>query len=237
MSKKINNSEDKIQHSNMRVGKTGIFSPNPLHQRIARILKTTESITIPFSDRYVPDHKELVVILKLIRSMGGIIVFATGVWDMFHIGHGDYIEKGKREARKLYPNAEYIIMVVGVDTDILTKNRKGPNRPIVPEDERCRVLRHLRSVDIITPQNKLNQLYSIIEPEVQIISTSTEDLPPGLRLVRQHCTHIVNLPPQAQTSTTARIRQLSFDGGIALLGKMKGKLTDLLEELQNELKQ
>ncbi len=221
----------------MLIGEISTPSPNLLHQRVARILKTTESIAIPFSDRYVPDHKELIVILKLIRSMGGIIVFATGVWDMFHIGHGDYIEKGKLEARKLYPNAEYKIMVVGVDTDMLTKNRKGPNRPIVPEDERCRVLRHLRSVDIITPQNKLNQLYSIIEPEVQIISTSTEDLPPGLRLVRQHCVHIVNLPPQAQTSTTARIRQLSFGGGIALLGKMKGKLTDLLEELQNELKQ
>lgn len=210
-------------------------APDPLKRRVARILKTNVSFTIPFEDRFVFDHEELVRMLKELRTMGSIIVFLTGVWDLFHIGHGDYIERGKEEARKLFPDAEHIIMVVGVDTDELTKRRKGANRPIVPEEERSRVLRHLRPVDIITLQYELNQLYGTVTPDVQIVSTSTKDLPSDLEAVRQHCTHLVNLPPQAETSTSARIRRVSIDGNAALLVRVEKGLSEFLQEVRNEL--
>lgn len=208
---------------------------NPLKKRVARILKTNTPFIIPFEDRFVPDHAELVRMLEEFRSLDCKIVFTTGVWDLFHIGHGDYIEKGKEEARKLYPNAEHIIMVVGVDTDFLTKARKGDNRPIVPEAERVRVLRHLRSVDIITLQYELNQLYEVVTPDVQIVSTSTPDLPSDLEGVKQHCTHCINLEPQAETSSSARIRRLSMDGAAALLLKLEQGLTHVLEEVRDGL--
>ncbi len=207
---------------------------NPLHRRVSRILKTNTTFTIPFEERYVPDHKEVVKMIDMFRSMGCVIVFMTGVWDLFHIGHGDYIEKGKEEARKLFPDAEHIIMVVGIDTDAFTRLRKGPNRPIVPEDERARVLRHLRPVDIIVPQYEADQLFKVVKHDVRVISHSTADLP-GLEIIQKQCTHIVNLPPQAETSTTARIRRLSFDGAVSTLLKVKGALIAALEEVSNEI--
>ena len=205
--------------------------PIPLRKRAARVLKGTAS----FNDRFFPDHTELVDILLDLRSRGCIIVFTTGVWDLFHIGHGDYIQKGKDEAAKVYPDAEHVVMVVGVDTDALTRERKGPQRPIVPEDERCRVLSHLRSVDIITMQYELNQLYSIVSPHVQIVSTSTKDLPPDLKVAKSHCEHIVNLPPQAETSTSARIRRLAFDGSLETLNRVSARLMKAIGEARDEL--
>ncbi len=215
-------------------GKRSPAEINQLNRRVSRILKTTTSFTIPFEERFVADHAVLVQMIEMLRSMGCIIVFSTGVWDLFHIGHGDYIEKGKEEARKLYPDAEYIIMVVGIDTDAFTKLRKGPDRPIVPEDERARVLRHLRSVDIITPQYEADQLFKVVKHDVRIISQSTKDLP-GLAMMQEQCVHIVNLPPQAETSTTARIRRLSFDGAASLLLKIEGRLIAILKEVRDEI--
>ncbi|MFZ2167649.1 MAG: adenylyltransferase/cytidyltransferase family protein [Minisyncoccia bacterium] len=207
----------------------------PLRRRATRILKASVQHYIPFEERFISNHDELSATLEDLRSRGCVIVFTTGVWDLFHIGHGDYIQKGRDETAKLYPDAEHIIMVVGVDTDALTKERKGPQRPIVPEDERYRVLSHLRSADIITPQYELNQLYGIVKPHVLIVSTSTTDLPPDLGVARDHCEHLVNLPPQAETSTSARIRRLALDGSLETLEQVSAKLMKAIEEARNEL--
>ncbi|MDB5244871.1 MAG: D-alpha,beta-d-heptose 7-phosphate 1-kinase, d-beta-d-heptose 1-phosphate adenylyltransferase [Parcubacteria group bacterium] len=217
-------------------GEHPLTEANPLHRRISRILKTTTNFSIPFEDRFVEDHAVLVMMLQMLRSMGCVIVFLTGVWDLFHIGHGDYIERGKEEARKLFPDAEHIIMVVGVDTDVLTRERKGDDRPVVPQDERARVLRHLRSVDIITLQFELAQLYGVVTPDVQIVSTSTKDLPAGMEVIRANCTHLVNLPPQAETSSTARIRRLTFEGAAGMLIKVEHVLSTALKAIRDELK-
>lgn len=205
-------------------------------QRATRILKGSTMYWTAYEDRFIPKHEDLMEILEDLRARGCVIVFTTGVWDLFHIGHGDYIHKGKMEALKLHPEAEHVIMVVGVDTDALTRERKGPQRPIVPEDERCRVLSHIRSVDIITPQYELNQLFSIIQPHVQIVSTSTKDLPPGMKVAKDNCAHLVCLPPQAETSTSARVRRLALDGRREALRELSLKLEEALKEGNDELK-
>lgn len=196
--------------------------------RALRIIKGTAS----FSDRFIPDHELLVQVIETLRESGCVIVFITGVWDLFHIGHAEYIRRGKEEAAKQYPKAEHVIVVIGVDSDALTKQRKGPERPIVPEDERVRVLGHLRSVDLITLQTESDQLFRIIPHEVRVISQSTTDLP-GTEKIKEQCEYIVNLPPQSETSTTARIRRLSIDGAVALLLKVEQGLTKVLQEVRN----
>jgi D-glycero-beta-D-manno-heptose 1-phosphate adenylyltransferase len=205
--------------------------PVPLRRQATRLLKGSIGHFVPFSERFISDHAQLIEVLDDLRSRGCVIVFTTGVWDLFHIGHAAYIQKGRDAAAVLYPDAEHIIMVVGVDTDALTKERKGPQRPIVPEDERYQVLGHLRSVDIITSQQVLNQLYELVSPHVLIVSTSTKDLPPDLNVARGHCEHVVSLPPQAETSTSARIRRLMFDGGLSVIDRV----LNVLEEARNEL--
>lgn len=202
---------------------------NPQHKRAMKIVKGTAT----YEDRFVPRHEELVEIISYLRSMGCIIAFTAGNWDLFHLGHVLYIEQGKEGARKHYPDAEHIVMVIGVDTDEMTRKRKGPRRPIVPETERCRVLGGLRGADIVTLQYEPDQLFKLIKHHVRIISTSTQDLP-ELEMIQAQCEHLVNLPPQAETSTTARIRSLTLDGGLDVFERMKERMGAVMKELADE---
>ncbi|MCR4275929.1 MAG: adenylyltransferase/cytidyltransferase family protein [Candidatus Parcubacteria bacterium] len=201
---------------------------NTVQQRGLRIIKGTAT----FKDRFVPEHETLVALIESLRSMGCTIGFVTGVWDLIHIGHAEYIQHGKEEVAKLYPDTDHVIMVVGVDSDEFTKRRKGPDRPVVPQDERLRMLGHLRAVDILTLQYEADQLFKIVAHDVRVISHSTADLP-GLEVIQGQCAHIVNLPPQAETSTTARIRRLSMDGAVSVLLKVEQVLMTALKGVRD----
>lgn len=201
-----------------------------VQQRALRIIKGTAT----FKDRFVLEHADLVKLIGVLRSMGCIIGFTTGVWDMYHLGHAEYIHRGKKETAELYPAADHIIMVVGVDTDEFTKQRKGSNRPIVPQDERLRVLGHARSVDVLALQYEADQLFKVVAHDVRVISESTTDLP-FLETIQSQCAHVVNLPPQAETSTTARIRRLTFDGAAGVLLKVERALAAVLKEVRDEI--
>lgn len=209
----------------------GLSRSNSVQQRVPKIIKGTATI----DDRFVPDYEELDILIELLRSMGCIIVFTTGVWDLFHIGHPEYIQLGKEKATELYPQGTTVIMVVGVDTDDLTRRRKGPSRPIVPQDERVRVLGHVRSVDILTLQYEADQLFKRVKHDVRVISTSTDDLP-DLEKIKEQCEYIVNLPPQAETSTTARVRRLTMEGSISTLKRVEEALTNALAEVRDGIK-
>lgn len=199
-------------------------------RRATRILKGSAT----YDDRFFSDHRELEEALEALRQLGCAIVFTTGVWDLFHIGHADYIAKGREEAAKLLPDAEHLIMVVGVDSDELTRARKGTNRPIVPEEERLHVLGHIRSVDILVLQYELNQLYSIVRPEVLVVSSSTKDLPGDMQqTLGPYCGQFCVLPPQALTSTTERIRKLTIDGAGELAKQVQETIHNFLRGGKN----
>jgi D-beta-D-heptose 7-phosphate kinase/D-beta-D-heptose 1-phosphate adenosyltransferase len=204
--------------------------PDPQHRQAMRLMKGTATR----QERYIPDLQELVGVIEHLRSMGCVVVLTMGVWDLFHIGHAEYMEKGKLAAAEKYPDAEQVILIVGVDSDALTKERKGPKRPIVPETERCGIIGHIRSVDIVTLETSLGFLHKHIPHDVRVISTSTKDLTADAETTR-YCAELVNLPPQAETSTSARIRTLVIDGGLEALKRMKTGLEKLIAEVENEL--
>lgn len=210
--------------------KKGRTDHQPLLQRIARILKGTAD----FKDRFFPDHAELAEAISILRGMGCVIAFTSGVWDILHVGHSRYIHQGKKAAHKLYPDADHVIMVAGIDTDELTRARKGPGRPVVSEDERAEMLTYQRAVDIIVPQYKADQLFKLIKHDVRIISVSTKDMP-AQKAIRKQCKHLVNFPPQAEVSTTIRIRKLMLDGRREQIGKFKEGVKKLVEGLENDL--
>lgn len=208
--------------------------PDPIYQTATRIIK---GVAAP-SEKIIRDHDVLVQLITHMRAMGSRIVFTSGVWDLFHIGHAEYLLKSKQEGCKQYPDADQIILVVGADTDALTKERKGPSRPRVPEDERFELIAHLGVVDIVTPQYEQNQLYTLIEHDVRIISTSTKDFPKDVEKIRRQCDHLINLPPQSETSTSARIRMLILDGRLGASKKVRERIPQIirnLEELVEEI--
>lgn len=77
-----------------------------------------------------------------------VIGYTTGVYDMFHIGHLNVIQRAKEQC-------DYLI--VGVSTDELVRTEKGKT-PVIPFSERVAIVSAIRYVDRVVPQIDKNKL-------------------------------------------------------------------------------
>ena len=67
-------------------------------------------------------------------------VLTTGCFDLFHPGHVDYL----RNITRAFP---YFTRVVGLGDDATVRRLKGPDRPLLNQDERKIMLEACRYVD------------------------------------------------------------------------------------------
>lgn len=79
--------------------------------------------------------------------------------DLFHVGHLNILEKAKE-------NCEYL--VVGVSTDELVKEYKG-EFPIIPFEDRLRIVKSLKCVDQVIPQKTMNKLEVLTEINYNVL--------------------------------------------------------------------
>jgi D-glycero-beta-D-manno-heptose 1-phosphate adenylyltransferase len=176
-------------------------------------------------DRFIPDYSQLSEVVSDLKRMGYKVVLTQGVYDMIHEGHARYLEKALSYGD---------ILVVGVDSDELTRMRKGPNRPVVPQAERLQMLAHLRSVSILTlreVKHGMSMLIETVRPDVLITSESTKDFGKKEAAVyKKICGTIVTLPPQAATSTTARVRLLTINGADQLAQEIMHGVPSLVKD-------
>lgn len=77
-----------------------------------------------------------------------IVGYTTGVFDMFHIGHLNIIMKAREQC-------DYLI--VGVSTDELVQRDKNKT-PIIPFEERCKIVSAIKYVDKVVPQENKDKL-------------------------------------------------------------------------------
>jgi D-beta-D-heptose 7-phosphate kinase/D-beta-D-heptose 1-phosphate adenosyltransferase len=95
------------------------------------------------------------------RAIGKKIVFTNGCFDLIHLGHVKYFQFAKKQGD---------LLVVGVNTDSGIRRLKGPNRPIIQEDDRLGVLEELASIDYIVPFDEETpiELIQAIKPDVLV---------------------------------------------------------------------
>lgn len=192
---------------------------------IKHILASTSSL----EHRFISDYKDLDKIVRTFKEMDYKVVLTQGVYDLIHEGHAAYLEAAK---------ALGDVLIVGVDSDELTRKRKGPDRPIVPQDERLKMLVHLRHVDIVTlrrSRDGLGDLIRLIKPDVLVISRSTTDF--TREMAKEYdavCGKVVTLPPQATTTTSARIRNLTIDGAEKLAKEVSRLTIEFLRKIRQK---
>jgi D-beta-D-heptose 7-phosphate kinase/D-beta-D-heptose 1-phosphate adenosyltransferase len=89
------------------------------------------------------------------RAAGGTVVATGGCFDLLHAGH----VRALRDARSLGD-----CLVVCLNSDASVRRLKGPERPLVPQEDRVRVLEALSCVDAVavfeedTPEAVLDRL-------------------------------------------------------------------------------
>lgn len=79
------------------------------------------------------------------------IGYTTGVYDMFHIGHLNVLQRAKAQC-------DYLI--VGVTTDALCYQRKK-KYPIICQEDRMAIIKELRCVDQVVQQEDMDKLSAV----------------------------------------------------------------------------
>jgi rfaE bifunctional protein nucleotidyltransferase chain/domain len=137
-----------------------------------------------------------------LRAEGKRVVFTNGVFDIVHAGHVAYLAWAREQGDAL---------LLGVNADESVRALKGPERPLVPFEDRVAVLAALRSVDALVgfPQRTPEQILERLKPDIHVKSAQyrLEDLPERA-VVAQHGGEIRLAPHVAQRSTTDLIAEI-----------------------------
>ncbi|MCR4293349.1 MAG: D-glycero-beta-D-manno-heptose 1-phosphate adenylyltransferase [Candidatus Kuenenia sp.] len=107
-------------------------------------------------------------ILKEHRRRNDKVVFTNGCFDILHVGHIEYLKFARKQGD---------LLVVGLNTDSSIKKLKGPNRPIVSQDERAKMLAALEDVSYVVLFDELTPMSIItsLKPEILVKGEDWKD--------------------------------------------------------------
>jgi D-beta-D-heptose 7-phosphate kinase/D-beta-D-heptose 1-phosphate adenosyltransferase len=88
----------------------------------------------------IKKEKDLLGVIHQLKQEGRKIVMTNGCFDLIHVGHVRYLQEAKHQGD---------VLIVALNTDQSARSLKGPQRPIVPEDERAEILAALACVDYV----------------------------------------------------------------------------------------
>ena len=174
-------------------------------------------------------YKQLAKIVQAYHDLGKRVVLTQGTYDLIHVGHGRYLEEAKKSGD---------ILIVGVDSDAKVKQRKGPQRPVVPEEERLEMVNYLASVDNVVLKPLTAEKWSLIKlvrPDVLVATKATYDKK-ELEELKEFCGEVKVLEPKATTSTSAKIRLVQLGMVEEFSEKLKKKILKQIQEMVKELK-
>ena len=113
------------------------------------------------------------------RMAGEVVVWTNGTFDLLHPGHIQSLQQSK---------ALGDILVVGVNSDRSVKAYKGPNRPILNENERATMLAALECVDYVIVFDEDTPVESLERLKPDIHCKGAEYAPPNGKPVPERAT-------------------------------------------------
>lgn len=172
------------------------------------------SLEDPAPDDTVPDNTvplrtdgaEALAVVRAVRDRGGTVVATGGCFDLLHAGHARTLAA----ARSLGD-----CLVVCLNSDASVRRLKGPDRPLIAQDDRVDLLLSLECVDAVlvfdedTPESALARL----EPDLWVKGGdyTAADLPEA-RLLAERGGRVVTVPYVPARSTSALAHALARVG-------------------------
>ena len=194
------NPETAVQVANIAagivVGKAGTL-PVEKYELLAAL---APEIALSAEDKVV-SRQELLTRVALWRANGERVAFTNGCFDLLHIGHITVLEQARHFGDRL---------IVAINSDASVSGLKGPDRPIVGERERARVLAALAAVDAVVVFNEATPLELILAARPDVIVKGGDydaDTVVGAREVQSWGGQVKIVPLVAGFSTTRLIEK------------------------------
>ena len=140
--------------------------------------------------------------IRQAKSSGKKIVFTNGCFDLVHAGHIEVLERARRSGD---------FLVVALNTDESVRKIKGPNRPLVPELKRARVIGALACVDAVTFFDSPTpyDLVALFEPDVLVKGGDWKsDQIVGSDIVQARGGKVISIPLVPESSTTLLVQRI-----------------------------
>jgi len=138
------------------------------------------------------------------RAEGRRVVVTNGCFDLLHAGHVSYLETAR---------AQGDLLLLGLNGDDSVRQLKGPTRPVVPEEDRARVMAALGCVDAVCvfPEVRAVRFLEVAQPDVYVkggdytLETINQD---ERRAVESHGGRIAFIPFLPGRSTTGLLSKI-----------------------------
>jgi rfaE bifunctional protein nucleotidyltransferase chain/domain len=155
-----------------------------------------------FSMGKIVSQDELIQATAREKRAGRRVVFTNGCFDLIHPGHVRCLA----EARALGD-----VLVVAVNSDRSVRGNKGPERPLVNEQDRAEVIAALASVDYVTifDEPTPRELISRVLPSVLVKGADWAlDQVAGREEVEAAGGRVVSIPLASGYSTTNIVQRI-----------------------------
>ena len=137
-----------------------------------------------------------------LRRNSRVVVFTNGVFDILHSGHVRYL----RQARQLGD-----ALIVGLNDDRSVRRNKGPERPLIPQDERAELLAGLECVDavVLFTEDTPADIIQTVQPDVLVKGADwAADQIVGRDTVEARGGRVVRIAVEEGFSTTAIVDKI-----------------------------
>ncbi len=158
-------------------------------------------LPVPPPSAPLDEARSAVELTAAVRARGGTVVAAGGCFDLLHAGHVAYLQA----ARSLGD-----CLVVCLNSDSSTRRLKGPDRPLVREEDRAAVLTSLECVDAVELFDEDTPLAALDRLRPHLFAKGGDyalaDLPEAA-LLQSWGGQAVTLPYLDGRSTTALVKE------------------------------
>lgn len=130
------------------------------------------------------------------KRSGKTVVFTNGCYDLLHPGHIRLLET----ARGLGD-----ILILALNTDDSVSRLKGPNRPLIPQDERASLACEIAAIDAVTffDEDTPRELIAAVLPDVLCKGADWSHFIAGREEVEAAGGRVLALPLEPGYSTTS----------------------------------
>jgi len=130
------------------------------------------------------------------------VVFTNGCFDLLHAGHLSLLHGAARLGD---------VLVLAINSDASVRRLKGPDRPIVGENERAALLAAISCVDAVTifAEDTPLETLQAVRPDILVKGQDyTVDTVVGREIVEAYGGRVALVPLLAEKSTSALVERI-----------------------------